>query len=166
MSINTRSPLRLLGGVNASGQPNDGAVQWAEGGQAVFTAYSGGLLPVGSGSTGYVSTTATGNVIIASGPGRLNHYFPHQYATSGSSPVMFYDSQTAALSGYAALAASGFKVIGIIPGYPAPVSGLFVSMLHEIQDAPYALGLGVIALSGAPGFTATYTGNNEGYVGP
>lgn len=171
MSLNTRSPLRTVGGVNQSGQINDGFVGQNVGGQRAYSVYSGGLLTLGSGTVsginGPFSVTVGGNAVIVSGPGRLNTAFLHQIANSGSSPIVFYDSNVAAVSGVASFAASGFTVIGTIPGWPVPASGSVYQQMPLIErGGPFYNGLGVSAASGAPGFTATYTISNESYQGP
>lgn len=174
MSVNTRSPLRFLGGVNTSGNVNDGHMQMTQGGQKTYSAYSGGLITLGSGTTGFVSNPGTGQIVLASGPGRINEVFVHTSPTVATTTIYFYDSNVAALSGTATHAASGMAIVGTVPGVtlaqiPASGLGFAAGTLFNpvtIIGMPFANGLGASVASGAPGFTVSYTLSNEVYVGP
>ncbi len=169
MSVNTRSPLRFLGGVNASGNINDGSLNYSQGGQSTFSCYSGGLLSVGSGSQNpaVLSATAGGNAIIVSGPGRVNLAFAHQVSTSGLTGVFFYDANVAALSGVTGFALSGWSVVSVLPAIPVPASGLLLNAPYiPVNGFPFINGLGFSAASGAPGFSVTWTIGNQAYTGP
>ncbi|RJQ27124.1 hypothetical protein C4577_02280 [Candidatus Parcubacteria bacterium] len=169
MSVNTRSPIRMLGAVNASGNINDGAMAFNQGGQYTYSCYSGGLLGLGSGSVNPAVNAATvgGHACIVSGPGRLNLIFAHQVSSSGLSPVIFYDSNLAALSGVSSFALSGYPVVGVLAAVPPPISGLMGnSPAQHTNGFPFTNGLSVSAASGAPGFSCTWTLGNQAYVGP
>lgn len=168
MSIKTRSPIRFLGGVSVSGYVNDTAMQTTQGGNRSFSVYSGGLITLGSGTQSplLVSNPGTGHIVIVSGPGRFNTVLAHQIISGVA--VTFYDSNVAALSGVALHTNSGYTVIGILPANTLGAYGnsLGGGPLPQIIGTPFYNGLSAAAASGTPGFTVTWTPDDQSYVGP
>jgi hypothetical protein len=174
MSVNTRSPFRSLGAVQLSGQINDGATAWTQGGQKTFSAFSGGLVTLGSGTAGVlVANPGTGHAVIASGPGRINAIITHQLPTAATTQITFYDSNVVGLSGVASYQLSGLTVVGMVPGIglaSIPASGVSLAATSLFNPAgivglPFYNGLSVSAASGAQGFTVSWTPSNESYQG-
>lgn len=114
------------------------------------------------------SGTAAGNdVLIQSGAGRLNQILQHTQMTSGQT-VYFYDAAIATSGG--PFAASGHTIVGIIPptwqaatsaasgtlAYPTPWVGGVTQC-----DFPFRSGLCVATRSGTPGFSVSYTLENN-----
>lgn len=171
MSLGTRSPLRMQGAY-VSGTPNTGEVPWTRGGQATATIYSGAIA-AGVAAAGTGAFASGGSVLVASGVGRLNTFtaiFPAGVALAGNgeqgilsgAPIIVYDSAITARSGVytdSTIAESGRKIL--YTWYPprllsgaTPVGGGF----NPVQlDIPFFSGLAVMALSGAPGYTLSYT---------
>lgn len=155
MSVTSRSPLRMAGANIHSGSVDTGEFMHVRGGGQAATIYSGAFGPALTGVPGGI--VSGGNVLIFSGGGRLNSVLVHQnvLALSGVA-ISFYDAGVIKLSGVS-IAASGAKVLGVV-GAAGGVSGQFNLAQNSITlDSPFQSGLCVEALSGAPGFTTTWT---------
>mgnify|MGYP001610396337 CR=1 FL=1 len=177
MSFATRSPVRMAGGVISSGHVDTGETRWTRGGERVATALSGSIaLMSGRG----IPITSGGHAFIVSGQGRVNTFLALRpinllsgvtAAGAGLSvlsgqPIILYDAVMGQRSGI--IADTVLVESGARPIYhwfpPLAASGIgtenAVVNTHftpvEI-DQPYFSGLCVMALSGAPGFTITYT---------
>ena len=146
----TASPTTIGGTSVYSGQPNTGQLRQTYGGQVNIP----GLLSGG------------GAAAIALGQGRLDTAqilsvgAAVPQAASGQQ-VIFYDSHAVG-TGY--VPASGHKILAILDpraqaqGMAAFNSGaLMVAGLPIQLGVPYNSGLNVVALSGAPGYTCSYT---------
>lgn len=155
MSLTTRVPLRLIGGVVNSGFPATNEVMWTRGGMQTATIFSGGLLSPGSGFIG-AGVKVADHVLLASGAGRLNTVvnINAQLALSGVS-LVFYDSAVPALSGPNTFTNSGYRVLASING-PQGQSGQFLTNGPIHFDMPYTSGLCVCATSGVTGFSASW----------
>lgn len=160
MSVNTRNPLRTVGGNLYSGGPNTGELTYARAGAITACIWSGALAPSLTGCPAG-AVTSGGHTQLWSGAGRLNTIIPHALLTSGQS-VTFYDAGAITVSG---VSVSGQRFIGLIPvTMRAPLvalSGnqtLSVAWQDQISvDMPFSSGLCVSAASGAPGFTVSFT---------
>ena len=156
MSFRTRRPVRMAGAVVTSGSIDTGELRTTRGGERRFTAFSGGILPLGSGNPAPVAQTAD-HAILWSGAGRLLMAFPLQ-AISGVA-LHFYDSAGVARSGPGTFQESGYAVLGVIPPNTWNNNG---GTLLGIQsplwfDMPFYSGLAVAGTSGIPGFTVTWS---------
>lgn len=166
MSLSTRSPTRVAGGNYNSGAPYTGEQTLTLGGDFKATIWSGmvsGVSLAGApGAVCGVNTAGGADVLFFSGAGRLKDVLVfNTYAgiVSGG-PVVFYDSPTPTSGG--PFAASGHKIIGIIPaglGFgPGGSSGFAQVVNGQVLafDMPFNSGLCANLKSGAPGFTVTY----------
>jgi hypothetical protein len=127
------------------------------GGWQTATLWSGGVSGLGA-LQGCISGTINvgGDVLIASGPGRLNKFFPHLNVASGLA-LIFYDSAVPASGG--PFAASGHKIVWVSPPLAASASGAqqqLPSWPADI-DIPFQSGLVVHTTSGHPGFSVAWT---------
>lgn len=155
MSVSTRNPLRMAGANLASGNVNTGELSFNRGGAQAGCFYSGAFLQGTAAAPG--SLGSGGNYLLVSGAGRLNTVAIHQniQVLSGVA-ITFYDSAVIKLSGVA-VSASGQRILTTTIA-PGGVSGQqTLSNVNMQVDAPFQSGLCVEALSGAPGFTWTYT---------
>lgn len=155
MSLSTRSPLRLIGGVVNSGFPATNEVMWTRGGMHAATVYSGGALSPGSGFIG-AGVKVADHILLASGAGRLNTVvnINSVLALSGVS-LVFYDSAVPGLSGPGTYTNSGYRVLASVNG-PQGQSGQFTTNGAFHFDMPYTSGLCVCACSGVAGFSASW----------
>ncbi len=160
MSVATRSPLRMVGGLLASGGPNTGEVKYIRAGDFCGAIWSGAVVPVLTGTpTGAV--TSGNHVLFVAGAGRLNTILPHVQMASGL-PVYFYDASALALSG---VSVSGQRIIGVLPGtwLGGTYSGTGLNVGSPFNgepirpEMPFASGLCAAVPSGCPGFTASWT---------
>jgi len=168
MSFSTRSPMRMAGAQLYSGGPNTGEIAHIRGGALTATIFSGALL---SGSTQPIFATPAASpsngsgqsdVVLFSGPGRLNSILAHTQMTSGL-PVIFYDAQVVWSGG--PIAASGHRVVGVLPptfggGMINLSGGIAVTPFTGAPinvDIPFVNGLAVRVASGQPGWTVTFT---------
>lgn len=162
MSVQTRNPLRVLGGVQVSGFADTGEVRINRGGTRNACVWSGNILTNAS-LTGCPegSVTSGGHIQLWSGQGRLNTIIAHAILTSGQ-PVTFYDAGTISVSG---TSVSGQRFVGRIPPRSRATLALAsgevdtsVAWRDVIEvDMPFTSGLCVAAASGAPGFTCSFT---------
>lgn len=138
-----------------SGDVNTGEFQHVRGGGRAATIFSGGFGPGLTGAPGAI--VSGGNVLFFSGAGRLNSVLPHQNTlTLSGVSITFYDAGIIKLSGVS-IAASGAKILGQL-GTAGGASGQFdLFRGATLFDCPFQSGLCAEALSGAVGFTATYT---------
>lgn len=173
MATLTKRPLRMLGGIQTSGAPYTGEVPMTRGGQATATVCSGAIAPTVIGATGALGSG--GSSLIISGAGRLNSFtalFPAGVALAGNGevavisgqPIVVYDSAITARSGLyvdGTISESGRKILYSWqpPRYVMSGSALVGSTAFDPKplDVPFFSGLCVLALSGAPGFTLSYT---------
>ncbi len=165
MSVTTRSPLRMVGGLINSGFADTGEVRTTDGGEQTACIWSGNLLTNAS-LTGAPAgaVTSGGHTQLWSGPGRLHRIIPHDILTSGQ-PVTFYDAGAISVSG---VSVSGQKFIGRIPARSRATLALASGALDtgvQWQDVievqmPFTSGLCVAAASGAPGFSVAFTPAN------
>ncbi len=162
MSLTTRSPLRMLGGLNNSGFADTGEIRMTQGGEQTACIWSGNLLTNAS-LTGAPAgaVTSGGHTQLWSGPGRLHKIIAHDILTSGQ-PVTFYDAGAITVSG---ISVSGQKFIGRIPARSRATLALASGALDTAVawqdvitvDMPFTSGLCVAAASGAPGFSVSFT---------
>jgi hypothetical protein len=129
------------------------------GGFQTISIFSGGSSSTLSGSAiGAIS----GDLLLVSGPGRLDFIQPHQ-AVSGAGPTLFYDSAVAAngVTGGGPVAASGHKVVGVLPANTwasANASGAIGVIAPPYQfSMPFQSGLCVALRSGSCGYTISWT---------
>ena len=147
MSFRSRSPMRTAMFTPTSGDINTGQFRNTEGGQVIYTSFSGvGAAPV----------------LIAGSGGRLDTYM---ITVANSGPgIIFYDAPVATSGG--PFSTSGHRVLAVIPPvYPSALpSGQF--MLYTVPPfsapakcgSPFYSGLVVQALgSGNLPFFCTYT---------
>lgn len=162
MAVLTKNPLRMVGGCINSGNINTGEVQTVRGGGQKCGVWSGSL-SVGTAVGFNVVNSSGGQVLLVSGQGRLNSILPHINMQSGQ-PVYFYDA--------VAIVQSGTTVSGqiILASIPATYQGSWNSGYPQVLvnngqpfnvDAPFFSGLCASILSGAPGFTVSYTPDTE-----
>ena len=175
MSLRTRKPVRMAGGIVNSGNVDTGEVRWTRGGERVATALSGAI--AGMSGRG-IPITSGGHGFIISGQGRVNTFTALRpinllsgvTAAGGSTgvlsgqPIVIYDAVMTQRSG---ILADGTMVeSGARPIYhwhpPVLMSGDTKFDLPNLfppvsVDQPFYSGLAVMALSGAPGFTLSYT---------
>ena len=162
MSVPVRNPMWLAGATcRTSGDVQDAAIGVIRGGGRCAAILSGGYAPNLNSAPG--ATLAGGNsghVLLFSGAGRLNSILPHVQMVSGVYGY-FYDAGTLSFG----TGLSGQKIIGVIPptmnggtlsgggyGTYAPWNGEPIR-----PDMPFNSGLCVLALSGVPGFTVSWT---------
>lgn len=166
MSIPSRSPLRMAGAALYSGGVNTGEMMTARGGVVAGSLFSGALF---SGTTqpaasvGAVQLSNAGEMLLFSGPGRLNSIVLHASVFVLSGPgTVFYDNGTLTSGG--PFAASGHKILAntnapaayallgaAASGYLSPAGAVIA------VDMPFASGLALNTKSGAPGFTVSWT---------
>lgn len=169
MSVTSRNPLRMAGANLQSGFPNTGEVQWTRGGMQTACTYSGAINMSGPSS----AVSSGGSTLFYSGFGRLNTFtaqFPAGVALAGNGeagvlsgqPIVVYDSAITSRSGVftdATIQESGRKIL--YTWYPPRVlSGVNITGpgFTPVQvDIPFFSGLSVMALSGAVGFTLSFT---------
>lgn len=178
MSVTTKNPLRMAGATVNSGFVNTGELQYTRGGQQTATVYSGAIA-IGVTAAGGVNGAAVagaGSVLVMSGGGRLNSFsalFPAGVALAGNGanaiisgqPIVVYDSGIMALSGIATtatIAASGMKILHVWnPPTLVASGGVMLTPRAPYDpvplDIPFFSGLCVLAVSGSPGFTLSYT---------
>jgi hypothetical protein len=156
MASPRKKPTFIAGTPRASGDVQTGEFPITRGGGRVaVTVFSGGPLSPGSGFYGKSVKTAD-QLLLYSGPGRLNTIIPLNATTSGTA-LYFYDSITVARSG-ALPSESGYAVVGHIPANAIGLSPQLGGGMLPIQtDCPFQSGLCVACLSGTPGFTVTFT---------
>lgn len=160
MSVTTRNPLTMVGTVMNSGFPNTREIRYTDGGELTACVWSGGLAPSTAGCTSGAVSSGN-NVLIYAGAGRLHKILPHSIMTSGLGAT-FYDAAAPSASG---VSVSGQKFIAFIPprsrGQLALGSGsvdTVVSWQDQIVvNMPFSSGLAVSCVSGAPGFTVSFT---------
>lgn len=115
----------------------------SDGGVLTFSNYSGAVGP---------------DLLVVSGPGRLNRILAHTQMQSGQS-VVFYDSGVAASGG--PFAASGHNIIGVLP--PTYGGGFISGQIQATTvgslkiDMPFRSGLCMSTRSGQPGCTVSYS---------
>ena len=175
MSLTTRNPLRMVGGNVNSGFPATGEIPTTRGGMQTACVYSGAIA-MGVAAAGTGAVASGGSILVVSGAGRLNSFtalWPAGVALAGNGeggcvsgqPIVVYDSAITARSGVltdSTIAESGRKIL-----YNwCPPKQLASGVTNESfaarygtqpLDVPYFSGLCVMALSGAPGFTLSYT---------
>ena len=175
MSVQTRSPLRMLGGVQVSGNPFTGEVPMTRGGQLTATVYSGAIA-MGTAAAGTGALSSGGSILFVSGQGRLNTFmalFPAGVALAGNGAnavisgqgIVVYDSAITARSGVftdATISESGRKILYSWSPPTLIASGALVLTNRGVfdpvpLDIPYFSGLCAMAFSGAPGFNISYT---------
>lgn len=156
MSVTSRNPLRFAGATVNSGFPNTGEVPWTRGGMATATVYSGGLLAPGSGFLPAGAVKTADQILLVSGPGRLNTIVPLNsvFALSGV-PNIFYDSTVVARSG-GPVSESGYRTLALLNA-PNGQSGLLTFTAPIPVDMPFTSGLSVSCVSGTTGFTVSFT---------
>lgn len=174
MGLRSKRPLRYAGAQMDSGWVDTGELRTNRGGEKTATVYSGAIAAGTLGAPGGVASM--GSVLVVSGPGRLNNFtanWPAGVALAGNGenacisgqPIIAYDSVTVARSGVLTdgmLAESGRKVLFAWCPPKQLASGVtnesFAARYQPQQiDAPFFNGLCVLALSGAPGYTLSYT---------
>lgn len=132
------------GAVLSSGSVDTGQLTNTYGGGQSFTSFSG----LGA------------DVVIQSGPGRLDTIVPTNLINSGTA-VVFYDSAVATSGG--PFSTSGHKIVGFIPAtqrvYSASGLGTQALPWGPIQNgAPFLSGLCAAPVgSGGPSFFVTFT---------
>ena len=172
MSIQSRRPVRMLGGSHNSGHIYTGHVTIQRGGNEVAMCYSGAIA-AGLAACPTGSLTYGGSVLIASGRGRVtafNALFPAGVAIAGNGegavlsgpPIVIYDTAITARSGIftdGTISESGRKIL--FTWYPprllsgaTPVGGGFNPIPLDI---PYTSGLCVMHLSGGVGWNVQFT---------
>lgn len=186
MSVTTRSPLRMAGAVVNSGFANTGEVPWTRGGQLTATVYSGAIamgVTAAHGPNGNALSSG-GSILIVSGAGRLNSFvalYPAGVALAGNGanaiisgqPIVAYDSVITARSGVftdATISESGRKILFSWSPPSLVASGALVLTNRGVYDPvpldiPFFSGLCVMALSGSPGFTISYTPETNPAIG-
>lgn len=172
MSVVSRRPLRTAGANLDSGNVNTGEVCWNRGGVRAGSVYSGAIA-MATTAAGPGALASGGSILFFSGPGRLNSFtalFPAGVALAGGGepailsgqPIVVYDSDITARSGVftdATISESGRPIM--YAWYPPRVlSGVNITgpgFDPVAVDRPFTSGLCVMALSGAPGFTVSYS---------
>lgn len=169
MGAITKSPTRLAGANVSSGNLNTGEVPWTRGGARAVTVYSGAIAMSGIGS----AVASGGSVLFFSGAGRINTFtalFPAGVAIAGNGqgaiisgiPIVVYDAGITARSGLftdATLSESGARPLFVwqppivLSGANFPTPGYTPTSI----DMPFTSGLCVMALSGSPGFSMSFT---------
>ena len=160
MSVQTRSPLKVLGGNANSGNVNTNEQIITQGGGQAMSIYSGNAVLSGALTAAYCpagAATGTGyDVLLFSGAGRLKDVFTHQQ-TSGVA-ITFYDAGVVSSGG--PFAASGTKIVAVVPANTfggGPAGSLFGAGPSVLGfDIPFQSGLAVALKSGQPGFTVTF----------
>lgn len=155
MSIQTRSPLRMLGGSANSGFPNTGHVPFNRGGMLLATIWSGGIsqslvgCPAGSLGSG-------DHYLVWSGAGRLHDAvaYPGGFTLSGIA-AFFLDTGSTFGSG-TVLGISGQRSIGAVGGAFGQ-SGQLNPIGSVPFDMPFLSGLGIVMPSGCPAVTVSFT---------
>jgi len=176
MSLRTRKPVRMAGAIIQSGNLDTGEVRMTRGGERVATIFSGAInMNAGAGAPG-AAFSSGGSVLIISGAGRLNSFtalWPAGVALAGNGeggvvsgqPIVVYDSVITARSGVltdGTISESGRKILFSWAPPKLIASGALVLNPHATYnpvplDIPFYSGLCAMALSGAPGFTVSYT---------
>lgn len=172
MSLTTRNPTRVAGANVNSGFPNTNELLINRGGVRTASCYSGAIA-MGVAAMGAGAISSGGSAMVYSGVGRLNTFtaiFPAGVALAGNgeqgilsgAPIVVYDSAITARSGVftdATIAESGRKIL--FTWYPPRVlSGVNAAgpgFSPVALDIPFFSGLSVMAISGSPGFTLSYT---------
>lgn len=165
MSIQTRSPTRIAGANTNSGNVYTGEQNFTLGGGQSATIYSGMVsgmsLASAPGAVNGVNTAGGADVLFFSGAGRLKDVLVLPPSAISGGRVIFYDAPTPTSGG--PFAASGHKIIGQIPqgfGFGAGgTSGVPLVGGGQVLgfDIPFNSGLCANVVSGAPGFTVTWT---------
>jgi hypothetical protein len=163
MSISTRSPLRVAGGNVNSGNVYTGEQNFTLGGGQSATIFSGMVSGVLINGAGVVpNTTSQGaDVQFYSGAGRLKDVLVLTPSAISGGRVIFYDAGVATSGG--PFAASGHKIVGQIPqgfGFgPGGTSGVPLVGGGQALGFDFVFNSGLCAnmVSGAPGFTVTWT---------
>jgi len=175
MSITTRNPTRVAGANVNSGFPNTNELLINRGGVRTASCYSGAIA-AGVAAAGTGALSSGGSVLVFSGAGRLNTFtaiWPAGVALAGNGeggcisgmPIVVYDSAITARSGVytdSTIAESGRKIMFTWCPPKQLASGVtnesFAARYLPIPlDIPFFSGLCVFALSGAPGFSLSYT---------
>jgi hypothetical protein len=175
MSTPVKSPHYMAGTPRSSGDIFTGEVAMTRGGGRSATVYSGAIA-MGVTAAGAGSLSSGGSVLFFSGAGRLNSFtalWPAGVALAGNGeggcisgqPIVVYDSAVTAASGVhtdGKIATLGAKVLFSWCPPKQLASGVtnesFAQRyLPQPLDVPFQSGLCVLAMSGSPGFTVTYT---------
>lgn len=158
MAVPIKNPTFFQWTPRASGDVQTGEVPFIRGGGRCATIYSGALAPslvAAPGAT--LAGNNSGHVVLFSGAGRINSLVCHQAQLSLSGvPITFYDSAIPHLAN-GSPAQSGMKILAPLNA-AGGVSGQVNLIFPPIPiDLPFQSGLCVVALSGAPGFTVSFT---------
>ena len=153
MSTPINKPAFAAGVNTSSGSVQTGQLTFVLGGGRSFSQFSGALLSNSVLSGG-------GEILIYSGPGRLDSCVMHTQMISGQSAVI-YDAAVATSGGPFPL--SGHKILFVTPptwaGGVASTSGsaLTYNPAPAPISMPFQSGLCCNIRSGVPGFTLSYT---------
>jgi len=152
-------PTYIAGTPRSSGDVQTGEIQFIRGGGRAGTVYSGAAAVAAVCGGPYAPAVAGGEVQFWSGAGRLNALLQHIALTSGLG-VTFYDA--AVITSGGPFAASGHKIIGIIPptwpggSYSGTGLNIWNGAVVNV-DMPFQSGLCAHTASGCPGFTVSWT---------
>ena len=171
--------MRFAGANLNSGSLSTGEVLFNRGGVRTATVYSGAIaasvVAAGTGSIG-----SGGSVLVMSGAGRLNSFTAHwpagvalagngENAVVSGMPIVVYDSSITARSGLyvdGTISESGRKVLYTWSPPKLIASGALLLNGNGIfnpvpLDVPFFSGLCIMALSGATGYTLSYSVENN-----
>ena len=171
MSVPFRSPTIIAGTPYSSGDIQTGEIAWTRGGGRGASVHSGAIAMTVLGVAGAFGSG--GSVLLWSGAGRLNSFtalWPAGVALAGNGaagilsgmPIVAYDSAITARSGVftdGTIAESGRATLYTWYA-PQVLSGVNVNSPGYVPvavDKPFNSGLCVMALSGSPAFTVTFT---------
>ena len=175
MSTPVTKPCYVAGTPRNSGDVQTGEVNYTRGGGRTACVYSGAIA-MGVAAAGTGALSSGGSVLITSGAGRLNSFTPlwpagvalagnGENACISGQPIVVYDSAITARSGVltdSTIAESGRKILFAWSPPKLVASGALVLASRTTYepialDIPFQSGLCVMALSGAVGFSLTYT---------
>lgn len=163
MSIPSKSPLVMVGGILNSGIPRTGEVLFTTGGGKSASVYSGlvsGNVATAIGPDVIAGLNQGSDVVIHSGAGRFNRLLPLIGVQSGAS-VLLYDQGSSPATSGGPFPASGHKLIGVLPAgnlVATPlVSGGLTPTLPISYDLTYTGGLCAAVRSGCGAFAVSYT---------
>lgn len=175
MSTPFRKPTIIAGTPGLSGDIQTGEVPWTRGGARTVCVYSGAIA-MGVAAAGSGSLSSGGSVLFVTGAGRINTFtalWPAGVAVAGNGegacisgqPIVVYDSAITARSGVltdGTIGESGRRILFTWCPPKQLASGVtneaFAARYLPIPvDIPFQSGLCAMALSGAPGFSITYT---------
>jgi hypothetical protein len=181
MSTPVKAPHVIAGTPRSSGDVQTGEIPFTRGGGRTATVYSGAIAMGVTAAPG--ALVSGGSILVFSGAGRLNSFtalWPAGVALAGNGenacvsgqPIVAYDAATLAGSGLhtdGKIATLGAKILFSWCPPKQLASGVtnesFAQRyLPQPLDVPFQSGLCVLAMSGSPGFTVTFTPEVAPYV--